>query len=147
MMNLDGYKVCENYELNVADKWIWSTLNNAVAEVHKHITNYRFDLVANTIYDFVWNNYCDWYLEFAKVSLKDESLSEKQKNGVKYTLAKVLENIEDSPKFFAYSAQITEYSGGYAHVHESFSHRSDLRQLFRGRQESGNGALQRFSSD
>lgn len=93
MMNLDGYKVCENYELNVADKWIWSTFNNAVAEVHKHIANYRFDLVANTIYDFVWNNYCDWYLEFAKVSLKDESLSEKQKNGVKYTLAKVLENI------------------------------------------------------
>ena len=61
--------------------------------MHKHIANYRFDLVANTIYDFVWNNYCDWYLEFAKVSLKDESLSEKQKNGVKYTLAKVLENI------------------------------------------------------
>ncbi|MGQ4003923.1 valine--tRNA ligase [Francisellaceae bacterium CB52] len=93
MMNLDDYKVCENYELNVADKWIWSTFNNAVAEVHKHIANYRFDLVANTIYDFVWNNYCDWYLEFAKVSLKDESLSEKQKNGVKFTLAKVLENI------------------------------------------------------
>ena len=93
MMNLDGYKVSENYELGIADKWIWSALNNAVAEVHKHIANYRFDLVANTIYDFVWNNYCDWYVEFAKVSLKDESLSDAQKNGVKYTLAKVLENI------------------------------------------------------
>ncbi|MCL4111820.1 UNVERIFIED_CONTAM: hypothetical protein GTU68_018076 [Idotea baltica] len=93
MMNLDGYKVCDNYELNVADKWIWSALNNAVAEVHKHIANYRFDLVANTIYDFVWNNYCDWYVEFAKVSLKDASLSDAQKNGVKFTLAKVLENI------------------------------------------------------
>ncbi|AXA32950.1 valine--tRNA ligase [Francisella adeliensis] len=93
MMNLDDYKVCDNYELNVADKWIWSTLNNAVAEVHKQLANYRFDMVANTIYDFVWNNYCDWYLEFAKVSLKDEGLSEKQKNGVKYTLTKVLENI------------------------------------------------------
>ncbi len=93
MMNLDGYKVCENYELNVTDKWIWSALNNTTVEVHKHIANYRFDLVANTIYDFVWNNYCDWYVEFAKVALKDESLSEKQKNGVKYTLAKVLENI------------------------------------------------------
>ena len=93
MMNLDGYKVCDNYELGIADKWIWSALNNAVAEVHKHIANYRFDLVANTIYDFVWNNYCDWYVEFAKVSLKDESLSDAQKNGVKYTLAKILENI------------------------------------------------------
>ena len=93
MMNLSDYKVCDNYELNVSDKWIWSILNNAVAEVHKQLANYRFDMVANTIYDFVWNNYCDWYLEFAKVSLKDESLSENKKNGVKYTLTKVLENI------------------------------------------------------
>ena len=93
MMNLDVYKVCDNYELDIADKWIWSALNNAVADIHKHIANYRFDLVANTIYDFVWNKYCDWYVEFAKVSLKDTSLSERQKNGVKYTLAKVLENI------------------------------------------------------
>ncbi|APA82243.1 valine--tRNA ligase [Francisella tularensis] len=93
MMNLDDYKVCDNYELGVADKWIWSVLNTATADVHRHLANYRFDLVANTIYDLVWNNYCDWYVEFAKVALKDDSLSEKQKNGVKYTLTKVLENI------------------------------------------------------
>lgn len=93
MMNLDDYKVCGNYELGVADKWIWSVLNTATADVHRHLTNYRFDLVANTIYDLVWSNYCDWYVEFAKVALKDDSLSEQQKNGVKYTLTKVLENI------------------------------------------------------
>ncbi|WP_150467657.1 valine--tRNA ligase [Francisella sp. SYW-9] len=93
MMNLDDYKVCDNYELGVADKWIWSVLNNATADIHRQIANYRFDMVANTIYDLVWNNYCDWYVEFAKVALKDSSLSEKQKNGVKYTLTKVLENI------------------------------------------------------
>ncbi len=93
MMNLDDYKVCGNYELGVADKWIWSVLNTATADVHRHLTNYRFDLVANTIYDLVWSNYCDWYVEFAKVTLKDDSLSEQQKNGVKYTLTKVLENI------------------------------------------------------
>ncbi|APC90937.1 MULTISPECIES: valine--tRNA ligase [Francisella] len=93
MMNLGNYKVCDNYELGVADKWIWSVLNTAVADVHKHLANYRFDLVANTIYDLVWNKYCDWYVEFAKITLKDESLSDKQKNGVKYTLTKVLENI------------------------------------------------------
>ncbi|MED7789343.1 valine--tRNA ligase [Francisella sp. 19X1-34] len=93
MMNLDDYKVCDNYELGVADKWIWSVLNSAVADIHRQLANYRFDMVANTIYDLVWNNYCDWYVEFAKVALKDESLSEKQKNGVKYTLTKVLENI------------------------------------------------------
>lgn len=93
MMNLDSYKVCDNYELGVADKWIWSVLNTAIADVHRYLTNYRFDLVANTIYDLVWNNYCDWYIEFAKVALKDESLSQNQKNGVKYTLTKVLENI------------------------------------------------------
>ena len=93
MMNLGNYKVCDNYELGVADKWIWSVLNMATAEVHKHLASYRFDLVANTIYDFVWNNYCDWYVEFAKVVLKDESLSQRQKNGVRYTLVKVLESI------------------------------------------------------
>ncbi|BCD92516.1 valine--tRNA ligase [Francisella halioticida] len=93
MMNLDDYKVCDNYELGVADKWIWSVLNNAVADIHRQLANYRFDMVANTIYYLVWNNYCDWYVEFAKVALKDSSLSEKQKNGVKYTLTKVLENI------------------------------------------------------
>ncbi|KEI35169.1 valyl-tRNA synthetase [Francisella sp. W12-1067] len=93
MMNLDDYKVCGNYELDVADKWMWSVLNTAVADVHRHLDNYRFDLVSNTIYDLVWNNYCDWYVEFTKVALKDESLSESQKNGVKYTLTKVLENI------------------------------------------------------
>ena len=93
MMNLDSYKVCDNYELGVADKWIWSVLNTAIADVHRYLANYRFDLVANTIYDLVWNNYCDWYIEFAKVALKDESLSQSQKNGVKYTLTKVLENI------------------------------------------------------
>ena len=93
MMNLDTYKVCDNYELGVTEKWIFSVLNSATKDIHKHIKNYRFDLVANTIYDFVWNNYCDWYVEFAKVSLKDESLTEKQKNGVKYTLTKVLESI------------------------------------------------------
>lgn len=93
MMNLNDYKVCDNYELGVADKWIWSVLNNSVADIHRQLANYRFDMVANTIYDLVWNNYCDWYVEFAKVALKDNSLSEKQKNGVKYTLTKVLENI------------------------------------------------------
>lgn len=93
MMNLDDYKVCDNYELGVTDKWIWSVLNNAVTDIHRQLANYRFDMVANTIYDLVWNNYCDWYVEFAKVALKDEFLSEKQKNGVKYTLTKVLENI------------------------------------------------------
>ena len=93
MMNIDSYKVCDNYELGVADKWIWSVLNTAIADVHRYLANYRFDLVANTIYDLVWNNYCDWYIEFAKVALKDESLSQNQKNGVKYTLTKVLENI------------------------------------------------------
>lgn len=93
MMNIDSYKVCDNYELGVADKWIWSVLNTTIADVHRYLANYRFDLVANTIYDLVWNNYCDWYIEFAKVALKDESLSQSQKNGVKYTLTKVLENI------------------------------------------------------
>ena len=44
-------------------------LDSMVADFKKYTTNYRFDLMANSIYDFVWNEYCDWYLEIAKIIL------------------------------------------------------------------------------
>ena len=71
---------CENYEykeslnsenLSIFDKWILYKLDNVVADFKKYTANYRFDLMANSIYDFVWNEYCDWYLEIAKNNMND----------------------------------------------------------------------------
>ncbi len=94
MMNLEGYDSSYNqYEMGVAEEWIWHELNKTVAEVHRHIANYRFDLLAQAIYEFVWNQYCDWYLELAKATLNDQAISAARKHAVQYTLITVLDKI------------------------------------------------------
>jgi len=95
LMNLEGYRIeaPANIKLGLSERWVWTKLQQAVNEVHQHLVNYRFDLMAQTIYDFVWNQYCDWYLELAKVTLNNESYSEAEKAGTRYTLANALEII------------------------------------------------------
>ncbi|MGC1855017.1 MAG: valine--tRNA ligase [Candidatus Aquirickettsiella sp.] len=51
----------------------YSLLQNTIADMHKHFQDYRFDLMAQTIYEFIWNEYCDWYVEFAKPILANTS--------------------------------------------------------------------------
>ena len=70
LMNIDGYEPgpCERSEL--ADRWIWSRLQVAVREMTEAMQSYRFSDLTRAIYDFVWRDYCDWYLELAKVRLQ-----------------------------------------------------------------------------
>lgn len=82
----------ENIDLSLADKWIISQLQKVEKEVTTHFETYRFDLAAQTIYEFVWNEYCDWYLEFSKPVLTGNA-SETLQRGTRRTLVRVLETI------------------------------------------------------
>ncbi len=72
----------------IADRWILSQLQYTIEQAREHFHNYRFDQLAKTLYEFAWNEYCDWYLELAKCDLTADNKS----NGTKHTLLFVLEN-------------------------------------------------------
>ena len=83
----------ENYQLSLADRWIISRLQQAEKDVSSAIDSYRFDLAAQALYDFIWNEYCDWYLELSKPVLWDEDNDRKLQVGTRRTLIRVLETI------------------------------------------------------
>ena len=71
------------------DMWIVGRLNQTIEQVTQAYETYRFDLVAETLYSFVWNDYCDWYLELAKVQLQTGCAS--RQRATRHTLLRVLE--------------------------------------------------------
>ncbi|AGP49789.1 valyl-tRNA synthetase [Psychrobacter sp. G] len=73
------------------EKWIMSRLNSTVTDIHQHFAQYRLDMVSQDIYEFIWNEYCDWYVELAKASLNDDSVSDERKAQIRYVLLHVLE--------------------------------------------------------
>lgn len=81
------------FQYSPADEWIRSQLQRTTALCHQYIATYRFDLLANTLYEFVWHQYCDWYLELSKPILTDESCLTAMKRGTRLTLIHVLDSI------------------------------------------------------
>ncbi|WP_295484300.1 valine--tRNA ligase [uncultured Pseudomonas sp.] len=81
----------EACELSLADRWIISQLQRTEAEVTRQLEQFRFDLASQALYEFVWNQYCDWYLELSKPVLWDENAPIERARGTRRTLVRVLE--------------------------------------------------------
>ena len=88
-MNDTSYVISEPSSFNLEDKWILNKLNKLLQEITTNMNNYDFGVALQKIYDFAWDEYCDWYIEMAKPSLRDDN----KKSSTVYTLKYVLINI------------------------------------------------------
>jgi valyl-tRNA synthetase len=108
LMNVEGHDLALDHEqkaggvcvapdgearlkFSFADRWIVSQLQRVEAEIEQHFADYRFDLLAQAIYKFVWDEFCDWYLEIAKVEI--QTGDDAQRRGARRTLVRVLETV------------------------------------------------------
>ncbi len=78
-------------EYSLADRWIRSRLGRTAREVDQAFAGYRLDLAARALYDFTWNEFCDWYLELSKPILQSEDSNEAERRATRRTLVEVLE--------------------------------------------------------
>src|ERR1700682_2900137 len=99
LMNVDGKDVgldpSKPTRFSVADRWIRSRVQRAEAEIASHLAAYRFDLAAKSIYELVWDEYCDWYVELAKVQLQNgaQQGTEAEQRATRQTLVRTLETM------------------------------------------------------
>ncbi len=94
LMNVEGQTVGQEARPDLwelPEQWIISRLQKAEAAVHQAFATYRLDLAAQAIYDFIWNEYCDWYVELTKPVLNDAEVSEERKAEVRRVLLAVME--------------------------------------------------------
>jgi len=97
MMNTEEFDCGANggeMELSLADRWIIGQFEQTVKTVHEAFDTYRFDLASQALYEFTWNQFCDWYLELTKPVLfpkNEQQGNEAQQRGTRHTLVNVLE--------------------------------------------------------
>jgi len=90
LMSTAGHEVTAVTLTGPADRWILSRLHRMIGDVRTHINEYRLDLASQRLYEFFWNEYCDWYLELSKPVMQKGS--EEERNATRYTLLHVLES-------------------------------------------------------
>jgi len=96
LMNTEEFdtgKDCGELSLSLADEWIIDRFQHTVADVTKAMGEYRFDLAAQSIYEFTWNQFCDWYLELSKPVLQSDETTDAEKRGTRHTLINTLEQL------------------------------------------------------
>lgn len=96
MMNTEGHDTGIHHKqmtLSLPDRWILSRLQNTIEEAHAQMKQYRFDLYAQALYDFTWNEFCDWYLELSKPILTTSDSTQEMLRGTRHTLVTVLESL------------------------------------------------------
>ena len=96
LMNTEGLDTGRDggdMELSLADHWILAKFQETLKEFEQALADYRFDIAAQTAYEFTWNQFCDWYLELTKPVLNSDASSEAQKRGTRHTLINMLESV------------------------------------------------------
>ena len=88
LMNLEGVdnKAIDMNNLTIADRWILHRMNETAKLVNDNIQNYRIGETAHVLYDFFWNEYCDWYVEIAKIQLQDNTQKANTQRVLRYVL-------------------------------------------------------------
>ena len=94
-MNTNDFDLLDINDANghAIDQWIQSKFAGTIDEIERQFNQYRFDLAATAMYEFVWNDFCDWYIELAKTLINDPEISDSQKDYTKNNLIKMLDAI------------------------------------------------------
>ena len=94
-MNTNDFELLDINDENghAIDQWIQSKFAGTIDEIERQFNQYRFDLAATAMYEFVWNDFCDWYIELAKTLINDPEISDSQKDYTKNNLIKMLDAI------------------------------------------------------
>ncbi len=94
-MNTNDFELLDTNDANghAIDQWIQSKFAGTIDEIERQFNQYRFDLAATAMYEFVWNDFCDWYIELAKTLINDPEISDSQKDYTKNNLIKMLDAI------------------------------------------------------